>query len=195
MKPWIIIVSSFLLTVMKSKAQNADSVRIDSVSPGSYDSTRREPDRQNYTVTGSYLRKGTIGVNPVVMSVQIVNDSVGSADYFYLRRLRDIHLDGRFKKGKLSLFTFRSNTDSSLYESLELRVHNEKVIGKWTDGETILPVKLKRTNTDEFSSPYKKILAKKYLGEYADSMQFIKIATVRFIKDSTSKNGIATLEW
>ena len=140
------------------------------------------------------LLDGKIDKYPVVMEINIY-DSTCDIRYFYLTQKKDIRLAGTINSdGRIKAESDDRGDNTILKEQLDLKKTASGYAGAWINGKKRLAVLLKRTSADKYRNQYEylpgiKELKKEYPYDY------IKTANFVFTKDSTSKDGVAEIEW
>lgn len=143
------------------------------------------------------LLKGTIGKYPVIMELDVYGDTAVNLIYFYKNIRKNVNLEGTInKEGSIDAVRFNNYEEKfdSTSEQIELKKVNEKYIGKWTTTKRILPVRLIPFLINKFPNPYKKYSSIKDLVEQTP-LDYIRIAGLYFIKDSTTNKSGFYLDW
>ena len=141
-----------------------------------------------------FLLDGKIDKYPVVMEINLY-DSTCYIRYFYLGQKKDIRLEGIISNnGRIKAISDDRGDNKIIKEQLDLKKTSSGYAGIWISGEKRLPVSLKQTGADKYKNQYEYLPGIKELkNEYP--YDYIKTANFVFTKESTSKDGVAEIEW
>lgn len=139
--------------------------------------------------------EGKIDKYPIVMSIDIYDDSTCSIKYFYTNQLKDIVLEGTIdNRKKIKAATNDRGDNKIIKEQFELTKTSSGYTGSWISGKKRLQVNLKPIQTEKYKNQYLHLPKIKELKE-TDPYNFIKTASFNFISDSTSPNENVQLSW
>ena len=139
--------------------------------------------------------EGKIDKYPIVMSIDIYDDSICHIKYFYTNQLKDIVLEGTIdSKRKIKIVTNDRGDNKSNKEQFELTKTSSGYTGSWISSKKRLQVNLKKADVEKYKNQYEHLPEIKKLKE-TDAYNFIKTASFNFILDSTSTNGNVELSW
>lgn len=140
------------------------------------------------------LLDGKIDKYPVVMEINIY-DSTCDIRYFYLNQKKDVRLAGIISgNGRIKAKSDDRGDSKIITEKLDLKKTASGYAGVWISGKKRLSVSLKQISADKYRNQYGYLPGVKEL-KNKSPYDYIKTANFVFIKDSTSKDGVAEIEW
>ena len=137
---------------------------------------------------------GKIDKYPVVMEIDIY-DSTCNIRYFYLNQKKDIRLEGTISgNGDIKAIADDRGDNKIIKEQLDLKKTASGYAGVWISGKKKLAVLLKQTSADTYRNQYEYLPGIKKL-KPESPYDYVKTANFVFTTDSTSKEGVAEIEW
>jgi hypothetical protein len=152
------------------------------------------PSYKGATQEFHYLQ-GTIGSSPVAMRISCYNDTdCSDTRYYYKKTLKDIVLEGTNNGNHYTLGTSKYS-ETAARETFDLQLQpDQSFTGTWTCKGKNQPVKLKPIDTALIKSTYKPAKA---ISENirSDSYEYLRFASLSFIRDSVTKYKDKELVW
>jgi hypothetical protein len=148
------------------------------------------------TAQTTTLFKGTIGTYPVVLQLTTY-DTSASATYFYENQKKNIELNGSIQKDGTIIVACYDNYDEQLEnksERLELKLQNNRCIGRWKTANKTLPVNLSIIALNKLKTPIDRYVSIQEIKKETP-IDYLRMAGLRFIKDSTIKEKDYWLDW
>lgn len=125
-----------------------------------------------YLSSFSQSYKGTIGKHPIYINIEHFNDEYIEASYFYTNHLKNIRLDTEMTSSGYKLYLKHSKPEDKK-ELFTLENKGNRLVGKWTNGSTTLPVVLNNVKIDFESFKQKKLKLIRVKTQKFDNLEII----------------------
>ena len=143
------------------------------------------------------LLEGKVGEYSIVMRL-VADDTSCEATYFYKTAKRDIELKGMVIRSKLMLYASGWNAKIKREDTIEAltieQSGNGTYTGTWTNKKTQLPVLMHVTDIKKVGNPFAELPYVKEQ-EKEEPLNYLRIAAMKIVADSTVRQGSFTLEY
>jgi hypothetical protein len=129
---------------------------------------------------------GKIGAYPVIMELNVHDDSMVEANYFYVKYRKNTSLSGQKNNGDAISMTsfFRNESDKPDAEKIELVNMGSTYTGSWSLDKKKLRIELQPIDMEKYKSPYDELEFVKKLKK-DNPYQYALISAFVFNKDSS----------
>jgi hypothetical protein len=138
---------------------------------------------------------GKIGASPVIMQLNVVDDSTVEGSYFYVKYRKTIALNGKKnRQGIILTSSFASEQDKPDAETIELENAGPEYIGRWSLDKKKLRVELNPIDIEKYRNPYDEMEFVKDLKK-ENPYQYALMSAFVFNKDSSTVHAGYKIDW